>query len=198
MNKKLFITLEILIYITFMTLDILKIDFHQDYLKYLGVVLCLVYASLEAKNIFLVTLIADYFLLIRDDHYITGVIIFIVVQVLYFFYLRKLNIKNYYPLRMILCLIGLIAVSFIMPSPLNYLTIVYFSQLLCSSIEVTLNKKHNLLALGLCLFVCCDICVGLHNLLPYSHLVSLGQWFFYLPSQVLIALSSNGDFYNLL
>ena len=51
-----------------------------------------------------------------------------------------------------------------------------------------------LFAVGLTLFVGCDVCVGLFNALPpgsppYSA-ASVGMWFFYLPSQVLITLSA--------
>ena len=55
-----------------------------------------------------------------------------------------------------------------------------------------------LCALGLTLFVGCDACVGLFNALPaHSPLypaVSVGMWLFYLPSQVLIALSAKEEF----
>ncbi|MFA7367435.1 MAG: hypothetical protein WC008_03885, partial [Bacilli bacterium] len=62
-------------------------------------------------------------------------------------------------------------------------------------------KANPLFALGLVLFVCCDIFVGLYNLSSY---VQVGEivntintsgidfaWGFYLPSQVLIVLSLN-------
>ena len=62
--------------------------------------------------------------------------------------------------------------------------------------------KMKVFAVGLTLFVCCDICVLLYNL---GSFVSVGygeqtaeffvklSWIFYLPSQCLIALSSAPD-----
>ena len=52
-----------------------------------------------------------------------------------------------------------------------------------------------LFALGLTLFVGCDVCVGIFNLpglLPDAlyQFSRIGMWLFYLPSQVLIALSA--------
>lgn len=60
-----------------------------------------------------------------------------------------------------------------------------------------------LFSIGLWLFLCCDLCVGLFQnpqLVPpaVSAFVSVGMWLFYLPAQVLIALSganpSSGGF----
>ena len=56
------------------------------------------------------------------------------------------------------------------------------------------GRPGRLFALGLALFVGCDVCVGLFNALPapsplYSA-ASVGMWLFYLPSQALIALSA--------
>lgn len=50
---------------------------------------------------------------------------------------------------------------------------------------------------GMILFVLCDICVGIYNIGDYVTITSsliryagIGMWFFYLPSQVLLVLSS--------
>ena len=81
-------------------------------------------------------------------------------------------------------------------SPLNLLAGLYFSQLLSNTILAwTQNgRRRRVFAAGLTLFVGCDLCVGLFNTLPESAplypAVSVGMWFFYLPSQVLITLSA--------
>ena len=72
-------------------------------------------------------------------------------------------------------------------------------QLLCNAVEsLRPSSAHGapLFRCGLWLFVGCDICVGLHNLVPYLPLsagsaaaVQFCMWALYLPSQVLIALS---------
>ena len=87
-----------------------------------------------------------------------------------------------------------------MASPVNLLAAVYFSQLLSNTaLSWTLRgAPWRRFALGLTLFVGCDACVGLFNALPaHSPLypaVSVGMWLFYLPSQVLIALSAKEEF----
>ena len=81
-----------------------------------------------------------------------------------------------------------------MATPLNLLAMFYFSQLLSNTILAWTLPAMRIFALGLTLFVGCDICVGLFNVLPtvspLFSAVSVGMWFFYLPSQVLIALSA--------
>ena len=68
-------------------------------------------------------------------------------------------------------------------TPLNLLAGVYFPQLLCNAALAW--KRDRVLALGLTLFIGCDVCVGLWNLFGIA---GAGMWAFYLPSQVLIAL----------
>lgn len=60
--------------------------------------------------------------------------------------------------------------------------------------EAAAGKVRPIFAVGLILFICCDICVGLWNLYPppprlLREFAQVGMWFFYLPSQVLIVLS---------
>ena len=80
-------------------------------------------------------------------------------------------------------------------SPVNLLAGLYFSQLLSNTVLAwRMGRPGRLFAVGLTLFVGCDVCVGLFNALPpgsppYSA-ASVGMWFFYLPSQVLITLSA--------
>ena len=52
-------------------------------------------------------------------------------------------------------------------------------------------------AVGLTLFACCDLCVGLHNMVDFgidlpvaiTKIGDYGMWIFYLPAIVLITLS---------
>ena len=86
-----------------------------------------------------------------------------------------------------------------MASLTNLLAALYFSQLLSNTaLSWTLRgKRGRTFALGLTLFVGCDACVGLYNVLPLASplypTASVGMWFFYLPSQVLIALSARPE-----
>ena len=87
-----------------------------------------------------------------------------------------------------------------MLSPLNGVTAFYFTTFLVNTVQslVLRGKKQRLFALGLVLFLCCDLCVGAFNepgLVPsgvYSF-ARVGMWLFYLPAQVLITLSGLPD-----
>ena len=189
MNKKLFILSELLIYITFITLDIL--DRNSLFIKYLGIIVCFLFSLRSNKLASLAlttTLCADFFLLVLNKHYEIGLLFFIVTQLAYCFYL---NDKKYYLVRLVCFVFGFVVLIVLDNiTKLNVLVIFYFSNLLINCIEsYKLNNKT--LFIGLLLFVCCDICVGLFNMnVPSSvyNFVSFMMWVFYLPSQVLICL----------
>ena len=82
-------------------------------------------------------------------------------------------------------------------SPLNLLVCLYFSRLLANACLAwtVRGRRWRAFALGLTLFVGCDVCVGIFNLpglLPDAlyQFSRIGMWLFYLPSQALIALSA--------
>ena len=188
--KKIFILLETIIYITFMYADYFNL-FDTTVLKYLGIILCLLYCLLNKKIYgiisFSFTLIADYFLLVKLDNYPLGILSFIVVQIIYAIYTNTLVKKSCLLFRV--C-VPLLLVLIIKPKDLTTtLSLIYFPQLVITALASIKYTKNRLLTIGLILFVGCDICVGLHNLDLYSKWYALGQWFFYLPSQVLIALA---------
>lgn len=85
---------------------------------------------------------------------------------------------------------------------LIFVSLFYFSQLVTNIFFAFLHfEVHPLFAIGLLLFVGCDIFVGLsalcdilalsqsHPLYIFAHLSFNFAWFFYLPSQVLLACS---------
>lgn len=193
MKKKIFISIETLIYLTFITLDFLKIN--STYIKYSGIVVCFVYTILDNHKRIdssLFTLIADLFLLVLNKHYEIGLTSFIIVQIIYIYYLGNIDNKHYksfMTIRFSLLVIAYIVIYFMKNADLlTKLVLFYFCNEFISAIEAcfTVNK---LFALGLILFVCCDVCVGLFNInigLPFT---SFLMWIFYLPSQVLINLN---------
>lgn len=200
-----FLAAEAVLYVSFLTLDLLGMGRHSIWLKYAGVILCALFSALCAcrtDDWFLVqalvfTVCADWFLLVRGENLLAGVLLFWMVQMGYT--ARLLRVRA--PLRPWLRL-GLMALAEaalfltgMMTSLLNAAAGVYFSMLVSNAIlSWTLSgRRWRRFSAGLSLFICCDVCVGLFNsgLLsgaPYR-LVSLGMWLFYLPSQVLIALS---------
>ena len=192
--KKKFIIVESIIYLTFIIFDLLKMD--STYIKYLGIIFCFLYSFLNAKKFqsisMFFTLIADMFLLVLNRYYEIGVLSFIVVQIIYILFIKNNNEKyfvSFLIFRFVVLFLGTLILCLIKNlSPLNFLVITYFSNLLINTIE-SYTIKNNILSLGLTLFVCCDICVGLHNILPHETIASFLMWVFYLPSQVLIVLA---------
>lgn len=194
MKNKHFILAESLIYIGFIILDLLHIN--SRYIKYLGIILCLGYALLSGKKhrsvAMIFTLIADFFLLILDSHYEIGLVSFIIVQFIYLYFLGNYD-RGYF--NMFLLIRGfiiatgtLLLIIFKNLTLINELVLIYFSNLVLNTIQSYL-LPNRLLSIGLTLFVCCDICVGLHNINAAYTLATFLMWFFYLPSQVLIVIS---------
>lgn len=200
-----FLGAEGAIYALFLALDLtgrggLTIPF-----KYGGILLCLGYALLCASKggdwlapaALALTAGADWFLLVRGSRLILGVGLFLCVQTVYLLRLRRAGAGSGCMLRSGLALAaGLAVYALGMASPLNLLAALYFSQLLSNTaLAWTLKgKRWRTFALGLTLFIGCDLCVGLFNTLPQGSplypAALVGMWFFYLPSQVLIALST--------
>jgi len=186
--------IESIIYLSFISFDLLKID--STYLKYLGIVLCLIYVIYNKKSYKVIalsfTLIADLFLLVLNQNYELGVFIFIGAQISYLLYLRSINnksFKTFLPIRIFIIIVGSIVLYLSKNnSLLNELVLIYFSSLVINCLNAY-NAKEKMFTLGLLLFIACDICVGLHNTTFNTPLISILMWVFYLPSQVLIALS---------
>lgn len=185
-------------------------------LRYTGVWLCFGASLLLAflcKNVDTIlttvalgfTLLADFFLLVVGDHYEVGVGVFLFVQLLYATRIYLTLQKS--PKISLWIRFGVAAVAVIL---LNYtenlttltlLVSLYFPNLVGNAVDAFRLKTRELMfAIGLTLFVLCDICVGLFNFgavlsanIPQGlyDFANVGMWLFYLPSQVLIALSAS-------
>ena len=154
----------------------------------------------------LLTLVADYFLVIKYDSDLEGVVAFVSVQLCYFAYtlvkeerrkVRKLNVL----IRTVLIAVLLSACFFILGDDVDALSIVsviYYGNLVANVFfAFLLGRKARLFAIGLTLFAMCDLCIGL-DILFNSYLESTVDifygdyfnlpWVFYQPSQILIAL----------
>ena len=200
-----FLAVEAAIYAAFLALDLTGRGGQTIPIKYGGILLCLVFSLLCALRggdrlvpiALALTAGADWFLLVRNDCYALGIVLFLCVQTVYFLRLRRAGAGSGYFLRSGLALgAGLAVYAFNMATPLNLLAALYFSQLLSNTALAWIGQGRpwRLFALGLTLFVGCDACVGMFNALPPASplypAVSVGMWLFYLPSQVLIALSA--------
>ena len=200
-----FLAVEGAIYAAFLALDLTGRGADAVPVKYAGILLCVLFALACALRggdrliplALALTAGADWFLLVRNESYAMGVALFLCVQTVYYLRLRRNGSSGACPLRAGLALglgLGLYALG--LASPVNLMAALYFSQLLSNAALAWTRKgaRWRIFAAGLTLFVGCDLCVGLFNTLPNSSplypVVSVGMWFFYLPSQVLIALSA--------
>ncbi|MGN0824655.1 MAG: lysoplasmalogenase family protein [Candidatus Coproplasma sp.] len=213
----LFIAIETVIYVVF---NVLAATGAPDpiYLKYAGVLLCLAVLlavifmpeSNRDNAVMLAALsftaISDLFILVLDRYYEIGLVTFIIVQALYLYRLYADRLKKIYvTLAVRLVVMLALIITFAALGMLNLLVAecaIYITMLVGNVADAFIickkSVKNLIFAIGLLLFLGCDICVGLHNFgsvlnvaLP-SWLISFAAfaiWAFYLPSQVLITLS---------
>lgn len=179
-----------------------------------SIVLCFVYALIMLGKPLLVTGLAftvgaDYFLVTYTPSWqLPGMACFLVVQFLYALFLHRQGFKWGY-LAVRLCLMALItAIALIVlkenADPLAIISVLYYANLVMNTVMAFAKfKRFPLLAVGFVLFILCDTVIGLQvasgGYLPISETSLLYKilfmdlnlaWLFYLPSQVLIALTS--------
>lgn len=197
---KVFICVQAAIYLAFTAMDLLNVSGSKT-LKFAGMLMCLAFsaylsASGGEKTVTWAigfSLLADVLLLLLERYYAVGIGLFCVVQTVYFLRIYRANgHKAAIPARITAFLAAICVIAALkMLQPLNVLAVVYFTFFLCNVVQ-SYSIKNRLFSIGLCLFICCDVCVGLYSL-PLADtvhaLVGMGMWTFYLPSQVLITLS---------
>ena len=210
-----FILLQTVFYIAFMTGDI-KNTFDTTIIKYVSIITCLVFILINIPfNLkdgvvlsvaFLFTIIADLFLLVLNNHYVWGLVAFIIAQTVYFIRICFINKKSpnvSLAVRIVLVVFVLLILKLNgLLDLLTALVVVYFTMLVVNMVQslflLKFGKKYVLFFIGLLLFIGCDISVGLNNFSAVLGIsldanlisfVSVAMWGFYLPSQTLIALS---------
>lgn len=196
MLKKVYLVIQLFIYIIFIYLDINK---QASYLiKYLGIIINFLYALILYINnkkydlLFLVALlftaIADYFLLVTSNHYTIGVIFFCLVQTIYGYKLT--SIKSFiYRITIFISTTLILPLFNVEQSLLNICSIYSFTNL-SANLYCSIIKKDTMFSIGLLLFWLCDLNVGIYNI-PINSLYKLSaylMWIFYFPSQVIITL----------
>ena len=182
-------------------------------IKYSSIVLCFIVSILayKTKKGFLITaglgftLISDYFLLIRFDHFVLGVSIFILAHTCYFLFIEPKHWKLSLIIRGAIFLVVTILVSVLIEEKdaSLYLAAFYFINLVMNTVDSYVSKDKGLLlfAIGLTFFIGCDIFVCFYNLNDYIDTSSefikklidfsyKGIWLCYIPSQTLISISA--------
>lgn len=214
--KKTLIFLILVLYIIFLYMDFYnkRLFISSNNAKFISILLCFIIAILDgiSKGItrdisllqggLFLTLIADYIFLIYNKGFPIAIGLFIVVQILYIIrYSRGKTLPKFIFLIISFLIISTIhlyinlfirEVDIIIP-----MAVFYGICLLLSLRESIIAYKNNvypspnreLILIGMILFLLCDINVGLYNILkgPFIFI-----WLFYLPSQLLLALSGYG------
>ena len=156
------------------------------------------------------TLSADFCLVVLSPaDELLGVSIFIGAQLAYFVYIllreenRTLRLVHI-AVRTLLTLAAPVIVYTLLdgsPDALSVVSVVYYTELVLNLVFSLFDKKLRLFSVGLFLFALCDLSIGLGNLSDYFRVTGglIGfventelnlAWIFYLPSQVLISLST--------
>lgn len=210
----LFLTVEAILYAAFLIWDLTVGGPGSNPIKFAGILLCLAYSLYLSRQggcrlvsaALALTALADVFLLLLNAHYALGILLFCGVQGLYFIRIVRGGGRNLWGLRLGLFLLSLVVLNLLgLLIPLNILALFYFTNFFCNALASLScsGRSMRLFSIGLWLFLCCDVCVGLFQnpqLVPpaMSPFVSVGMWLFYLPAQVLITLSganpSSGGF----
>lgn len=203
-----FLMLEGVLYTLFLAGDLLR-AYDTTWLKFAAIALIAAAGFLAGDGrenrlttaALVLTLAADVFLLVLDAHYAVGIALFLAVQL--FYTLRLASCSGAVPWRAVLVravpalVAGVTMVRYGAALPAAY--IVWFLINLADSVRLAFFRMERCsvyFAVGLALFFCCDLCVGMYNLdcslLPLwlSGFVWVAMWGFYLPGQVLILAST--------
>lgn len=202
MNRKLwigFLLLESVLYLAFMLLDLFQFG-DTTWLKFLSILLVAFAGLLQAKKpdsrllaaALCLTACADVFLLVLDRWYALGIGLFMIVQILY---AVRLGSGKLLALQIIAAnLAFLLLMSFGIIPALAGEYILFFAVNMLHAGAMALNgreRKSLFFFVGLALFFCCDLCVGLYNIASGAlwQFARVAMWGFYLPGQVLILAS---------
>lgn len=205
-----FLTLVSILYILFLAGDLLC-AYHTTWLKFTAILLVAATGFLAGKRwenrlitaALVLTLIADVFLLVLDAHYAFGIALFLAVQLLYTLRLAACGgdvVWRAVLVRFVPALaVSAATVQYGVRIALPAAYIVWFAVNLADGIRLAAarpERRSVCFAVGLALFFCCDLCVGMYNLpgdlLPQwlSGFARVAMWGFYLPGQVLILAST--------
>lgn len=182
----------------------------------LACLFCFLFAEKTKSYVFtqialIFTSCADFFLVCLDaSNQLAGMIFFLGTQTSYFlriyFEEKRTKIKKFHLIaRICTSILVLVATCLVLGNNTDavaLITMLYFANLIINSIFAFVNFKTSpLMAIGLVFFIFCDIFVGLSSIEPYFtisegtllyNIINPGinmAWIFYVPSQILLALS---------
>lgn len=218
-----------IVYLTFIILSLIPFILHfildngleMPVVNFSFIVLCFIVTLLTFNKTkhnllqlgaIIFTLIADYFLTLKEIYFIFSIILFTIVQIFYFIRILDYSNRKEIIINIIFRILLVAFIAFIsftlLKSVMNELIVValfYYVNFLVNVIFAFIHFKDNkLLALGLLFFLLCDTMIGfqemvdIFNLSENSFIYIISQtpynipWMFYIPAQVLLLLSKNG------
>ncbi|MCR5067607.1 MAG: hypothetical protein K6A14_06060 [Erysipelotrichaceae bacterium] len=192
--KKTFIAVQSILYVIIIY-SIVSPAVNDVPFKFASIVLCALYAIGllfgpygENNALFLLirllTMAADYLLVVLDDFYLEAVALFVCVEILYGFLI------GHNPARRLVTLAPLVFFNGSSQQLMYVLAAANLANLTFSVLDSIHTRKY-LWAIGFALFWCCDFCVGLNNLLPPNNIILLLIWIFYIPSQVILCIGES-------
>lgn len=197
MLKKIYLLIQTIIYILFIYADFNGIN--SSLIKYSGIIINFIfsiylYIKKDLDDILLplaliVTAIADYFLLIKDNNYQWGILCFCLVQTIYAYKIDKLKSI---PIRILFLIICILILKISNQSfNLTNILATYSITNLTLNVIISFIKNKNMFSIALLLFWLCDINVGIYNLqIKYIYpIAGMLMWIFYFPSQILLTIS---------
>lgn len=223
-KKSLYIILLItivILYIQFLYMDIFRIQsfVSSNLLKYTSIILCFLITltigknGLSEKDTYLlrlgcfITILADLCLLFLH-YYITGIILFALVQIIYYIRYKKCKaslaiIKFTIIFLYVIFVYSILRLLSIKIEVLFVIGFFYSICLILSTLESIRAFKNNfyplpnkyMILIGMILFLLCDLNVAISNLIKGANMPLIYSistiliWFFYLPSQILLSIS---------
>lgn len=209
--KKPLLILIIILYICFQGIDLWfpALGFASSYLKFTSVLLCFCLLlvpggpAVSRRDRFVVrlalgfTLLADV-LLLFTGYYTAGMFIFCGAQLCHIARYRKTLLPKALVFYGVCLLFASVCQLLRLDLPYELMAggcygVLILTAFVCSFASALPAPFKRLAIAGMTLFILCDINVMLFNLLPaggYQHTAGLLMWFFYLPSQLCIVLSS--------
>lgn len=223
-----FLLIECCLYISYMSIDLADQGWYaiSSQLKFIGILFCCFYTvslilrkkaqSRPLAVSFLFLICSDYFLLFTDS-YEAGLCTFLGVQFCFFLYLHhtsghgSIKSSSIFLTFIVMVSCGILMLLKKAGIQLNsqlILAILYFlmftSNVVSAIVQCRQQKQINkyCFTVGLLLYFCCDILVGIFNCGDYLMVNQsffqavyefsvIGMWLFYLPGIVVIALSNN-------
>lgn len=185
-------------YLIILTADLFSLTYVY-LVKFAVIALCALYAVYlliadpnADRPLFLLirmlTLAADYLLVICDDHYPWAVGFFVSVEILYGI---LLNDRHLWGWRFAMTVAAVPLLTIIRRfSLLNLLALINITNLTFNFIDA-IDLEKTVWAVGFALFWLCDISVGAYNLFPANQAILYAIWLFYVPSQVILCLGGN-------